>query len=150
MKAVVGVERRSCTRAMSEQYLQLTIPDESSVEVLGSRLHQSMRVSEQAPITLTRTYYDSFDWRLYAHGGVLEAESGNGDIDLLWRALNSGEPYNRQFVDTLPRFAWDLPPGPLRKAFEPVLEMRALLPVAWVRSTVSAIFRADSSTTLWS
>lgn len=126
-------------RTMSERHLQLVMPDELSIEVLVSRLHQSMRFSESGPVTLKRTYYDSFDWRLYAHGGVLEAESGNGAIDLLWRALDSGELYNRQPVDTLPRFAWDLPCGPLRKALEPVLEMRVLLPVAWVRSTVRTL-----------
>jgi len=33
-------------------------------------------------------------------------------------------------VDRPPRFVWDLPVGPLRSRFEPVLEMRALLPQA--------------------
>lgn len=84
------------------------------------------------PAEARRVFLDTFDWRLFRQGFALEAREGDGEARLAWRWLR-GEAL-RRLTAAVPRFAWDLPEGPFRAHLEAVVEMRALLPVAWVRS----------------
>ena len=78
---------------------------------------------------LQRTYFDSFDWRIFFAGGVIEEESGNGGFTLRWRNFVSNEIYDNTSINNTVRFYWDLPDCALRKRLKPILEMRALLPL---------------------
>nr|MBA2440732.1 CHAD domain-containing protein [Thermoleophilaceae bacterium] len=74
---------------------------------------------------------DTFDGRLHAAGLVLTHEGGR-------LVLADGAGYQRGSADepVPPRtlFCADLPPGPLRELLEPIVEVRALTPIARVRS----------------
>src|SRR3954470_22143965 len=78
----------------------------------------------------TATYYDTFDGRLRGAGVTLRHAGGR--LAVLDR--ESGEELGgAEGRATARLFAADLP-GPLRKRLAPVIEMRALLPVAKLRS----------------
>jgi len=48
---------------------------------------------------------------------------------LRWRNFVSNEIYGNTSINNTIRFAWDLPDCELRERLEPILEMRALLPL---------------------
>lgn len=88
-----------------------------------------MHCEELHTKVLQRTYFDSFDWRIYCAGGVIEEESGTGGFTLRWRNFVSNEIYGNTSINNMVQFAWDLPVCDLRERLEPILEMRALLPL---------------------
>jgi CHAD domain-containing protein len=102
------------------------------------------RLREQAPLrrrsrqAVSRTFHDSFDWRLYREGTVLEEVSGNGKTRMILRSLGSGAPLN-QIEGKVPRLVQELPPGALRDRLEPVMAMRAFLPVVVLDSRIESL-----------
>jgi CHAD domain-containing protein len=79
---------------------------------------------------LARVYLDTFDWRFFAAGEVLEAlvHPGAG-AELVLRRLGTGEVLGTQRVAGLPRFAEDLTYGAVGTRLAGVLGVRALLPL---------------------
>ena len=88
-----------------------------------------MNCEELHTQVVQRTYLDSFDWRIYCAGGVIEEESGTTGFSLRWRNFGSNEIYGNTIINNKARFTWDLPPGNLRQRLEPILEIRVLLPL---------------------
>ncbi|MDT8441915.1 MAG: CHAD domain-containing protein [Desulfuromonadales bacterium] len=80
---------------------------------------------------LRLTFLDSFDWRLYHADSLLVVEQTPYQARTRWLRRSSAE-----LIAALPgavaRFACQIPAGPLRDRLEPLLEMRALLPMACV------------------
>jgi CHAD domain-containing protein len=85
----------------------------------------------EAPVAVTSTVFDTFDGRLHDAGLRVEHD---GTALVLGGA---GTVPARLDRDAAPRFARELPPGPLRDRLADLVEVRALLPVV----TVSAIVR---------
>jgi CHAD domain-containing protein len=94
--------------------------------------------------TVRRTWLDTFDWRLHRAGFVLQRVERSRATATLRLTLTTGddvlavtEPSQGQ---TSARFAYPLdtvvPAGPMRNLLEPVVEMRALQPVAKKRFVV--------------
>lgn len=90
-------------------------------------------VSRQSQQT---TYYDSFDWRLYASGMVCEFSQTKKDSSLLLKSIATGQLIGSQELKKAPTFCDEIEPGMVRDALEPVLEMRALLPVCSLDSEI--------------
>ncbi len=90
------------------------------------------------PAKASRTFFDSFDWRLYRSGTVLEEIRSNGHAWFIWRALGSGEMLSR-IEQAVPRFVRDLPPGTFRTRLESVMGVRALLPVVTLKSRLQVV-----------
>jgi CHAD domain-containing protein len=97
-----------------------------------------------------RTWLDTFDWRLYRSGLVLEyvraKRSGRlvltrGDLPLAEQPVTGWQPRR-------PRLAQDLPAGPVRDQIFKLVSPRALLPVARAAGTVSVtrLLNADGKT----
>ena len=79
-----------------------------------------------------RTFYDTFDGRLHAAGLVLLHDDGRLKLaDAAAYGERAGAPCERPPARLL---VAELAPGPLSEALAPVVEMRALLPTATVRS----------------
>lgn len=135
---------------MAAKQLQFIIPTRVKLADLKARLRGYMRFEEEPSRTLQRTFYDSFDWRLYARGQVLEGESENDGTHLCWRTLDAAGSAETITLAASPRFAWDLPSGAFRERLESVLEMRALMPQATVRSRVHTLrlLNGDEKTVL--
>jgi len=95
----------------------------------------AQRVCLTEPVETTRacTFFDTFDWRLYQKSLVLYHTNGA----LYGRKLYHSRPDHRLPLVAAPRFAADLPAGPLKTLLAPVIEARALLPQA--QATVCAV-----------
>ncbi len=91
-----------------------------------SRLRQRFSVHVGAWDEGRRTFLDTFDWRLYRSGARLTFEIFGHRRDLVWR--RGDERLVLGGLDP-PRFVDELPDSTLRRRLEPMVEVRALLPV---------------------
>jgi len=99
---------------MAGNQLQFDVPEGMAERDLHARLHSEVGLLDAASGISQRVFYDSFDWRLYAAGGVLEyVTSGGAAAKLAWRSLN-GAMRDSQEVEGPPRFIQDIPAGRLR------------------------------------
>ena len=85
----------------------------------------------EPPVAVTATVFDTFDGRLH-HAGLRLEHDGHSLV-----LSGPGTVPARLDREDAPRFARDLPPGPLRNRLLDIVEVRALLPLV----TVSAIVR---------
>lgn len=76
---------------------------------------------------------DSFDWRIFQSGAVLESVTRDGGAELGWRELHSLSYDCKVCLDCEIDFAWNLPAGPVRDRLRPVLKKRILLPKTRLR-----------------
>ena len=84
------------------------------------------------PARATRTWLDTFDWRLYKAGLTLQQVTGRGHSQLILTGPGGEQlvaPAGRRQV-RWPAPAEALPPGTVRDRITPVAGNRALLPVA--------------------
>ncbi len=128
---------------MSGNEHQYLIPETANVDSIKAHLAERYRFREESGRTDKRIYYDSFDWRLYQAGALLEGGGVNGSARLRLRGLDSGNLEADQVLEARPRFAWDLPDGALRERLQPLLEMRALLPRLELESRIQALRLLD-------
>ena len=92
------------------------------------------------------TYLDTFDWRLFDEDLTLISAREGGRLSLhLWHQAGAGW-YAR--VPRIPRFAEDLPPGPLKKKLLPISSIRTLLPKAHLQweARSAAVLNEDQKT----
>ncbi len=115
------------------------IPDQLDANAVAAGLCEQLRFSVEHARVEQRTYYDSFDWRLYGNNTALEESLDGRQRMLVLRALNSNDPLAAARLPRRAAFIQDLPPGPLRDDLAPVLEMRELLPVARTRVRVHSL-----------
>ncbi|MET0093948.1 MAG: hypothetical protein ABW120_10465, partial [Sedimenticola sp.] len=67
-------------------------------------------LEQEAERQLSHVYYDSFDWRLYAGGGVLRLQHRGKERQLIWSDISEASPRETlRVTDDMPRFSWDLP-----------------------------------------
>lgn len=76
-----------------------------------------------------RTYYDSFDWRLYQNGILCEFNRSKTASDLVLKNLQNGRTFATLEVAEAPSKHTPLKAGKVRTTLESYLENRALLPV---------------------
>src|SRR5262245_29670434 len=117
---------------MTAPFAEYVLPEELGRVEAEDRLSAHLRLGPAGTEAVERTYYDTFDGRLHA-AGLRLAEDDDG----LAAANGVGEVARA----ALPR-RWaggsivtaQLPAGGLRDLVGPIVEMRALTPVARVRS----------------
>ena len=129
--------------------------DASAQDLLAAALatlSQSFTVMPEpaAAGTHRRTWLDTFDWRLYRAGLVLQFEQARRGGRLLLNKAD-GTPQAEQPVTgwpRRPRLAEDLPEGPVRDRIVVLTSPRALLPIVRAVSTVSVtrLLNADGKT----
>jgi CHAD domain-containing protein len=126
------------------------LPTNSKIDDFVANLHSHFTVEENATQHVKRVYLDTFDWRLFTAG--LQLECGIVDRSRVF-ILQQAEAHKT--VATLRtkkpiHFAWDLPESTLKKQLAPLIEMRALLPVVSLRSTLLElnILNKDEKTVL--
>ncbi len=128
---------------MSLDELKPTILDASgwSGDVIEQRLGDKLLVQPREVAHVT--FLDTFDWRIHGFGGELTARTTGGRTTLGWAA--EGElPYALP-IREFPRLAADIPPGFLHDLLEPVIEVRALLPMGSYRSDVKPMRVVDEN-----
>jgi CHAD domain-containing protein len=105
--------------------IELLLPEGLDRSRLAAAVSSSGLTVEDAGFDeAQRTYYDTFDGRLRASGKPAVYEDGRLALNGAWAA-----------VERAPErmLAADLQPGPLRDALSPLIDVRALLPLAEVR-----------------
>lgn len=116
---------------------------DQDLAALGVELEKVYGIRCLPTSNLERTFFDTFDWRLYRFG-MAAALVHSDPVRSQWFHINLGGS-----IQTLdfppPRFVSGIPNGTLRDELEPVLEMRALLPYARVssESAVWEVLNAD-------
>ncbi|MDD5319706.1 MAG: CHAD domain-containing protein [Methylococcales bacterium] len=76
-----------------------------------------------------KTYYDSFDWRLYTKGITCEFNRSKAASTLLLKSLENDLIIASTEIKEVPAFSQQFQAEEIRNILAPVLEMRALLPV---------------------
>jgi CHAD domain-containing protein len=109
---------------MATEYL---LPSGTDPAAASELLAAHLDVQGDGTRSVLRTYYDTFDGRLHAAGLTLLHEDGR--LALVERGESADLP---EAPDKL--LAEDLRLGPLRDVLAPVIDVRALLPIARVRS----------------
>ncbi|MFQ5335858.1 MAG: CHAD domain-containing protein, partial [Flavobacteriales bacterium] len=97
---------------------------------------QHFHLSKQGHSDTTRSYLDTFDWRVFKKDGVLEVAADNSGRWITWRSLGADQIYGKYPINKIPRFVWDLKVTGFREKLEKILGIRALLPVVHVRSRI--------------
>ncbi|MGZ5580937.1 MAG: CHAD domain-containing protein [Methylobacter sp.] len=77
----------------------------------------------------SKTYYDSFDWRLYSNNITCEFNRTKSASSLILRSTINGLSIADSALKKVPAFGKEFEPGKIRDILAPLLEMRALLPV---------------------
>ncbi|MGD2138087.1 MAG: CHAD domain-containing protein [Gammaproteobacteria bacterium] len=129
--------------------LEFTIPSHLGADEILSEIRNRISYCDDSARTVRRTYYDSFDWRLYSNDAVLEEDSDDkGPHALIWRPLNGNKPPARIALSRPVHFAADLPSGEFRNRLERILEMRELIPLARIlsRTRTLRILNRDEKT----
>ncbi|MEW8194864.1 MAG: CHAD domain-containing protein [Candidatus Thiodiazotropha sp.] len=116
---------------MAQHPLTYMLPDELDLDGLKKILSETHRLSEESPVKVKQTYFDSFDWRVWQAGGELFQEQGELN-KLRWVNRKSHQQLACQPIESAPGFAQDIPQGPLREYLLPVLQMRVLLPMVTI------------------
>jgi CHAD domain-containing protein len=117
---------------------RFAVPDGTSAEDVVAALGRALPTVVERPVTRRRTFYDTFDWRVHGAGGVLEVED-DGDGGRLVLRSPAGEERAAAPAPAELRLARDLPDGPVHDAVAGLLDVRALLPVAKVRTTTTVV-----------
>lgn len=115
---------------------RFAVVDGGDPQQLLTGLTARTRLVADRPRSVRRTRLDTFDWRLHGDGSWLDLVDRAGRRTLAWtgrRGENLGHlDLGDQPTAEPPRFAWDLPAGPVTDRLADLLEMRALLPLATI------------------
>jgi CHAD domain-containing protein len=114
-------------------------PEGMSLPAAAQALARTLTVRDGRTRETERTFYDTFDGLLHHDGLSLTLESGELRLcdretgTILARLADAPAAAEDRW------FAFDLPVGPLREALSPIVEVRALLAQARVRSRERAL-----------
>ncbi len=116
------------------------ISDGSALDSVIGRILKGHDLEEAPAYVVTRTFLDSFDWRLYSGGVQIWMERGEGETvkaALYQKGIPKSSPARRfALTETVPATSDDLPRGPVRKEIAKLLEMRVLLPQVEIKSYI--------------
>lgn len=120
------------TVPVSTPGLQLLLPAGLSASAVADALAGEVPLVTQKAHTIERTFWDTFDGRVHDAGlALVDAGRRLALTDATTYAEHAGDSHRRGPARLL---AGDLPAGPLRERLEPLIEMRAIAPIARVRS----------------
>ena len=109
--------------------LQFDFPAGLTTEKFIAKLGNKIRTQLVSRQYSLKTYYDSFDWRLYTNGITCEFNRSKAASTLLLRNLENDLIIASTEIEKVPAFSQQFQSEEIRSTLEPLLEMRALLPV---------------------
>ena len=109
------------------RHTYLLDPSQTTAGVV-SGLARRFTVRRAGTEAASRTYLDTFDWRLYRDGGAVASDARDGECVVRWDRFD-GRPRHRAALAAPPGFADDLPPGRFRDDLNAVTGIRRLLPL---------------------
>lgn len=120
---------------MSKTRLAYLLPAGSNVTQFLTDVASNFNLQVQTPYQSQRSFYDSFDWRLYHAGMLLELEQTPSNSILRLQNIKHLQLLMQAEMPTVPRFAHEFGHSDFSLQLIPLLEMRALLKVATVTSS---------------
>ncbi len=120
-------------------------PESKSLVDLDETLCRAAGAEAEVGPTTARTYYDTFDWRVFRRGGTV-AVTGDDALRVTWSELG-GRELHRAKLPRPPAFARDLPPGLFRARLAEVIKVRRLLPMVRTREEARTWAFTDSEGT---
>jgi CHAD domain-containing protein len=112
--------------------LQFELPASLKAEKFIAKLIKLADIELTDKRYCLRTYYDSFDWRLWANGMLCEFDRSKTSSVLTLRTYANGRIIADSEMAEIPAFPKQFLPGKIRGALQSVLEMRALLAVCTI------------------
>ncbi|MCG6938638.1 MAG: CHAD domain-containing protein [Gammaproteobacteria bacterium] len=104
------------------------IPENQGVIELVSSLRKNFSVRLLAETVNKRVFYDTFDWRLYKNGSVLEQHNEGSSRKIYWREGRQGKLKIQLGLSKVPYLASELPAGEFRQQLHSVISVRELTP----------------------
>ena len=111
---------------------ELRFPDGVTIAQVRQALVEAFELDEGVERDVERTFYDTFDGLLYEAG--LSAVHHDGRLALVERESGRERAALATAAPSAPLLAVELAPGALRNALTPIVDVRALLALATVRS----------------
>ncbi|MCC7412517.1 MAG: CHAD domain-containing protein [Gammaproteobacteria bacterium] len=130
---------------MSDACVFYALPRGLAVGALAARLEDELGLVRTGRLDVLRTWYDSFDWRLFAAGLALEHDLEGSEGHLRLRPRGTARTIAAARVASVPRYAIGLPPGSLRRKVSAAVKIRALLPMAQARVRARTFERVDAA-----
>mgnify|MGYP005853344517 CR=1 FL=1 len=124
---------------------QFEIADGLSLNEAGEALRALPGLDVGPEERVTRTFLDTFDWRLWTAGHVLERLSTPDRTILMLRDRDGGGLLYVADHRAIPRFADDLPVGFLRVRVGKLLSMRAMIPLVTLKGRRCAVAVRDGA-----
>ncbi len=117
--------------------LQFEFPVNLTVEHFIAQLSHEANVQLASRQSFRTIYFDSFDWRLFLGGITCEFKQAQAVrlpaqqalSSLILRSIKTGHIIAETKLKNAPSLCKEFEPGIIRDTLEPLLEMRALLPV---------------------
>jgi len=109
--------------------LNFELPESQTAEKFLKKLQEKVDLQIESQHYAIKTFYDSFDWRLYNAGIICEQNQSQNNSQLVLIDRNNGRLLVREPIQDIPNFSAQLTPSSLKSQLSPLLEMRALLPL---------------------
>lgn len=124
---------------MTENSLYFDLPANLTVKKFIAKLGKQVDLQITTQEYSIKTFYDSFDWRLYNAGMICEFNHSQNLSQLSLVDRKSGHLMAVEEVASVPKFSQQFVDGRFKKSIATVLEMRALLPLCQLPVEVSRI-----------
>ncbi len=108
------------------------MPGSLSIRHLEDRLKRRLRLRTISNEQVLRTYLDTYDWRVYSNGDVIQTVKNKSGLWLDWHSLHTQDEHVWLHLDAIPSFAWSLKDDSLRRKLERIIKVRALTPIALI------------------
>jgi CHAD domain-containing protein len=109
--------------------LQFEFPMNLTAEQFIAKLSHEVGIQTVSRRSSCKTYYDSFDWRLYSNDITCEFNQAKSASSVTLKSIKNGSVIAGSELKRMPSFSKEFEPGLIRDTLTPLLEMRALLPV---------------------
>lgn len=99
-----------------------------------AKIRNDISISPDSSRDIKQVFFDTFDHRLYKKGYLLTMEDGHYALRNSANEMDLSSPCSG--TDDRPRFWRDFPEGSFREELRPVIDIRALIPIISVKSSV--------------
>ena len=114
---------------MTKIALSFEFPANLSIEKFIAKLAKKIPCELVQQHYAQKSFYDSFDWRLYNANLICEFNQSKHTTALVLKKTTTADIIASTAIDKAPTFTHDLPISPLSDKLFNLLEMRALLPL---------------------
>jgi CHAD domain-containing protein/uncharacterized protein YjbK len=146
---VVVPRRGKMPQALSDGAASFRLAGALGAKQIERRLALRFSIAPPLETLETRTFHDSFDWRIHRSGGTFETtESGSSRVSV-WRDRSGLARHSVRHAGD-PGFPKDLPAGEMRDDLAAVLSTRRLLPLVTLnaRARTVAVLDDEEKTTV--